>query len=159
MSPSLAGQSAKSFLKSGFSKAEVRLITGRQYGFANWRQLKIFLLTCIGNGQTPTLDFTRSPCLTYRGNADCDQTLEMHEQNPAMAKQDIYHPCCVGDIQAVSQFLVDNEPNKTGAFFGWEPLVYACYSRLNLPAKSTLEVAQVLLEHGSMLNAAFTATG
>ena len=35
----------------------------------------------------------------------------------------------------------------------WQPLLYACYSRLNLPCRSTIEVAKVLLERGADPNA------
>lgn len=37
----------------------------------------------------------------------------------------------------------------------WQPLMYACYSRLDLPGKSTLKVVKALLERGADPNAHF----
>ena len=47
--------------------------------------------------------------------------------------------------------------NAKGGALRWEPLLYACYSRMdgNLSKGSTLEVARLLLAHGADPNAGF----
>ncbi len=57
----------------------------------------------------------------------------------------------MGDVARVARFL-DADPslvNRRGGYFDWEPLLYACYSRLNLPGHSTLGVAGLLIERGA----------
>lgn len=43
--------------------------------------------------------------------------------------------------------------NLRGGYHDWEPLLYACYSRLDLSERSTLAVAELLLERGADSNA------
>jgi ankyrin repeat protein len=56
--------------------------------------------------------------------------------------------------------MLEEDPtllNKKAGPLGWEPLLYACYSRLDglVPPYSTLEVARLLLAHGADPNAGF----
>ncbi|MFK7820793.1 MAG: ankyrin repeat domain-containing protein, partial [Planctomycetaceae bacterium] len=67
----------------------------------------------------------------------------------------IWKACCVGDLETVKN-LIDADPtivNQSGGFFDWEPLMYACYSRLQVPGCSTLAVAEFLLDNGANANA------
>ena len=79
----------------------------------------------------------------------------MLSADPALAQHDIWSAACVGDAAMAGGFL-DAEPdlvNRRGGYQDWEPLLYACYSRLDLPQRSTLAVARLLLERGADPNA------
>lgn len=99
------------------------------------------------------LDFTRTACLNYLGANDesTEFAAERLKEDPAIGRRDIFHAACAGDVQAVADFL-EKDPalfSQRGGSFEWEPLLYACYSRIYLSGYSTLEVANLLLEHGA----------
>lgn len=104
--------------------------------------------------------FQQLACLNYSHSdspANWERARKMLEADPAIASADICSACCVGDVGVVKHFLDQDVSlaNQQGGHFDWQPLMYACYSRLNLPDKSTLEVARLLLERGADPNAFF----
>ena len=130
-----------------------------KYGFTSWRQLKIHLLTHGPEHPDDAPDnFLRHACLSYNdidNPSRVEKARMMLATEPSLAGGDIHHAAAVGDVAAVRQFL-DNDPdlkNQRGGWFGWEPILYACYSRLNLPQHSTFDVAKLLLERGANPNA------
>jgi hypothetical protein len=102
--------------------------------------------------------FLELACLTYYHDdspARREAARELLEANPDLAQQNIYTASCVGNSEAVRQMLdADSDlANRKGGPLDWEPLLYACYSRLNLAGQSTLDVARLLLERGADSNA------
>ncbi len=100
-------------------------------------------------------DFTQISVCSYQEGTDLEAARTMFADDSSLADRDIYHACCVGDVEAVRRFLREDAllVSQTGGHFKWEPLMYACYSRVNLPGHSTLDVARVLLDHGADPNA------
>ncbi len=81
------------------------------------------------------------------------------EENPELAECSIWCAAAVGDVGAAREFL-DNEPGLRelkGRPRNWEPLLYACYSRVKSQNEkhSTLEVGRLLLERGANPNAVY----
>lgn len=143
-------------LPSGaLSQANAQLVTARAYGFATWRQLEAFV-THPGAGP----DFLQLACLNYFDSdrpANRERARAMLDDDPALGTRDIWSAACVGDAQAVTNFL-DAEPalvDRRGGYFDWEPLLYACYSRVDPADGSTLAVARILIERGADPNACF----
>ena len=132
-----------------FSGRDAELVTARRYGFATWRQLEAFV-THSGPGS----DFQQLACLNYFDSdrpANRERARAMIDAEPALGTRDIWSAACVGDSRAVANFL-DADPalvEERGGYFDWEPLLYACYSRLSLEGRSTLAVARLLLERGA----------
>lgn len=144
------------------SLEDARSETAQKYGFLTWRQLEAFLIgTSPADKDHPenqTPDFLRLACLNYAHSdrpADWEQAREMLAADPDLRTRDIYSASCAGDVEAVRRFLQDDPEsvNRRGGYFDWEPLLYACYSRLNLPDASTLAVARLLIESGADPNA------
>ena len=135
--------------EKGVSTAEARQAVAREYGFAAWRQLEAYVTHPGDNA-----DFLLLSCLAYFTTdrlENIERARRMLEDDPALATRDVHTAACVGDVAAVARFL-DADPalvNCRGGYFDWEPLLYACYSRLNLPGHSTLAVAELLLERGA----------
>ena len=132
---------------------DARNIVAREHGFASWRQLAVFVAHPAG-----LADFLQLSCINYFTTdrpANYERARTMLADDATLANRDIWHAACVGDAAAVAGFLAaDTElVNRGGGYFDWPPLLYACYSRLNVPGMSTFAVAQRLLEHGADPNA------
>lgn len=129
--------------------AGARRAAATEYGFATWRQLEAYV-THPGDNS----DLLLLSCLAYFQTdrpENRDRARKMLEAEPGLASRDIWHAACVGDVASVARFL-DEEPalvNRRGGYFDWEPLLYACYSRLDLDGHSTLGVAGLLIERGA----------
>ena len=157
-----------------FSLTDAQLVTARAYGFASWARLKQHLTEVeplIWNAPPPPdpaepVDvFVRLACMTYS---------DWHESNPERARRmlvehsglvdsNIYAASAAGEVDAV-RALIDRDPalvSEKGGPLGWEPLLYACYSRLDAVdgGHSTVEVARLLLSRGADPNAGFLWSG
>lgn len=136
------------------SKEAARDQLAISYGFFSWRQLEVHVL--LQNQEFD--DFLYLSCLTYCPTDHPrlrERARTMLMEDHLLAEQDIHHAATVGDSVAVARFL-STDPhlvNQRGGFFDWEPLLYACYSRLNLPNMSTFDVAKLLLDRGADPNA------
>lgn len=131
------------------STGAAREAVAAEYGFGTWRQLEAYATHPGGNS-----DFLLLGCLTYFQTdrpENRERARRMLEEDPGLGTRDIWHAACVGDVAAVARFLAD-EPalvNRRGGYFDWEPLLYACYSRLDLDGHSALGVAGLLIERGA----------
>ncbi|MYA17820.1 MAG: ankyrin repeat domain-containing protein [Gammaproteobacteria bacterium] len=129
--------------------AEARHAVATAYGFGTWRQLEAYATHPGDNA-----DFLMLSCLVYFQTdrpENRDHARAMLAKDPALATRDVWSAACVGDVGAVARFL-DEDPtlvNRRGGYFDWEPLLYTCYSRLEVPGHSTLGVAGLLLERGA----------
>ncbi|MDA1141231.1 MAG: ankyrin repeat domain-containing protein [Planctomycetota bacterium] len=147
-------------LKPGQGAAieDPQLVIAREHGFASWRQLEVFLLTTAKaekeNPQKSQPNFQQLGCLNYcheDSPSNWERARTLLKGAPSLASQDIWSAATVGDAGAVKAFLDLDASllNKRGGYFDWEPLMYACYSRVNLPNSSTLDVARLLIERGA----------
>jgi len=160
-----------------FKLGDAQLVIARSYDFSSWSKLKNYVELLEDhsfvpppaaiNDSEPAADrFIRLACLDYTSDHTQrrERARELLAQNPTLAHESIYTAATVGNVAAVRQFLRDNNRRLTslrGGPHNWEPLLYACYSRLNssAPGHSTLEVARLLLKHGASPNAGFLWDG
>ena len=151
-----------------FSLADAQLVVARGYGFPSWAKLKHHLAV-IGpfvwnppaRSENPPLkdEVIRLACLNYDSDSRHNPaTLRgLLTANPEFDRSDVYVASALGEVAAVRAAL-DRSPalvNTRGGYFRWEPLLYACYSRVapTDPEHSTLEVARLLLQRGADPNA------
>jgi ankyrin repeat protein len=153
------------------------LVTARAYGFSSWPKLKKHLEvverfawnppagppTEVSGSRADT--FVRLACLDY-GDWHPSSAVKARRslvEHPDVARANIYAAATVGDVSATQSMLAADptRANAKGGPLGWEPLLYACYSRLNStdPDHSTLEVARLLLANGADANAGFLWRG
>ncbi|MET0620899.1 MAG: ankyrin repeat domain-containing protein [Thermoanaerobaculia bacterium] len=154
-----------------------QLVLARSYGFSSWPKLKRHVETIAPFRFDPTADvenapgsaadtFVRLACLDYGRwqRSDLPKAQAMVEAEPAICASSIFAASAAGDVPA-ARAMLDRQPELArarGGPFGWEPLLYACYSRLGDSARrstSTLEVARLLLERGADPNAGFLWQG
>src|SRR6266508_3927704 len=109
----------------------------------------------------PADRFVRLACLTYDDwrPSFAEEARRLLAQTPDLASANVHAAATAGDVETVRAF-VDRDPglvNARGGALGWEPILHACYSRLNVAdaGYSTLEAARVLLERGADPNAGF----
>jgi len=131
------------------SPAEAERAVALEFGFATWRQLTTYL-THPGE----FADLLQLACLSYfqtDRSTNQERARAMLDADPTLGTRDIWSAACVGDVAAVQRFLEANPAlvNQRGGHFDWEPLLYACYSRLDVPGNSTLAVAGLLIERGA----------
>lgn len=158
-----------------FSLTDAQLAIARRYGFASWPKLKAHLgaiapfawHTPAPQSVAAPLDdvFVRLACLVYGAwhRSNVAKAERLLRENPDLDSATIYTAAAAGNVDAV-RAAIDRDPAlinvKTGPF-KWQPLLYACYSRLDdaPPKRSSLEVARVLLERGADPNAGFMWNG
>jgi ankyrin repeat protein len=158
--------------------AVVQLAVARSYGFPTWAGLRGYLETVdrysrslvddVCGDEGGTVDqFLRLGCLNYRADGPdrWGAARQMLTEHPELAQASIYAAAVVGDVGYARSVLQGGqnprEASRPGGPYQWEPLLYACYSRLNsaAPGHSTLEVARLLLEAGADPNAGFLWEG
>lgn len=161
---------------AGFSRVDALLVVARRYGFSSWPQLlrhmeRISEYTRSPQGDDRNEDggingFLRRACLTY-GDDDVarrDQARAMLSADPGLASANIYTMATTGDTGAAARLLA-RDPSlarRSGGPHGWEPLLYAAYSRLDTDhadESTTLELAALLLAHGADPNAGYLSNG
>ncbi|MCY4656590.1 MAG: ankyrin repeat domain-containing protein [Gammaproteobacteria bacterium] len=134
----------------------IQNLVAQRYNFASWRQL----LNYTQRGKEKSDDFLRLACLQYHPGdhpSNWDRARELYRELPELIKESIYHASVIGDSEGVERFLKSDPDlvNQLGGSLDWPPLLYACYSRLNIQDNSTLDVARILLDHGADPNAYF----
>lgn len=151
--PGFSDVADETLFATPFTTADSELAVAREYGFATWRQLIVYVTHPAG-----LENFLQLSCINYFTTdrpANYERARAMLAADSSLGTRDIWHAACVGDDEAVRDFL-DADPtlvNRRGGYFDWQPILYACYSRLNLPEMSTLDVVQLLLGRGADRNA------
>jgi ankyrin repeat protein len=157
-----------------FTLADAQLVIARSYGFASWAKLKTHLTDISAfvwstppppDPRSPEDVFLRLACLVYgdwhRSNAD--RARRMLRDNPELGRVSVYTAASAGDVDTVRDMVSRNVSllNTKGGPLHWEPLLYACYSRITEldSGHSTLAVAELLLERGADPNAGFLWNG
>lgn len=148
--------------------AEAQRAIAKNYGFVSWPRLKAHIDAITPYSWDPLdkksdQEFFRQACLVYGDwhATRVPRARRMLAEHPELATADIYSASAIGNVDAVRAFLARDPSlaNRKGGPFHWEPLLYACYSRIDAPGYSTFDVARVLLEHGADPNAGFLWRG
>lgn len=154
-----------------FKLADAQLVLARSYMFTDWPHLQHHLEIISQFTWAPQPDpfpdphdeFIRLACLTYGPDhfSRRETAKKILTENPAVAHASIYAAATTGNLAPAREFLLRDPSlaNTRGGPHHWPPLLYACYSRINLPAHSTFEVARLLLQHGADPNAGFLWRG
>jgi ankyrin repeat protein len=157
-----------------FKLTQAQLVLARSYRFASWAKLVQALAVIEAHIFHPPDDsatssgpladvFVRHACLSYGWwNPElAKKAAAMLAADPELSHTTIYTAAAAGDLAAVRAQLAADPTlvNRRGGALGWEPLLYACYSRVEHPGFSTLEAARALLQAGADPNAGWLWRG
>ena len=151
----------QSLLKEAESQAnsiddlkDAQLSVAQKYGFLTWRQAEQYLELF----ERVPPNFEHLACLTYyySDNPSRQQAAEdLLKKTPDLEFTSIHTAAAAGNVRIVEEFL-DDDPlllDHRGGYFDWEPLLYACYSRVKIPDRSTSDVIDLLIDRGANVNA------
>jgi ankyrin repeat protein len=159
-----------------FPLSAAQLVTARQHGFTSWPALKHHLdmlerywwnpdQPAVEAGEEPADRLCRLACLWYQDDAP-DRRAKARAllaQHPGLSGAHIWAAATVGDLRAVRDLLAADPgfASRRGGPFGWCPLFYLAYSRLDpdIPAGAVLGIARLLLDAGADPNEGYLWRG
>ena len=138
--------------------ADIESVLAREYGFASWPRYKHFVESLLADRATRAATLTRAVC-----DNQLARGVALLEREPDLARFDFYTACTCAELSFVARAL-EAEPalaQRAGGANGWQPLVYACFSRFwrrdAARAPRLLEIARLLLERGADPNGHYWA--
>lgn len=172
--PSLASLEAEARALQGVTEADALSTVARRYGFTGWAALVRYLEVAAPLTVDPArvdvdgLDAADRFCalasLTYT-DADApprwESAAEILEAEPGLTDRHVWAAASAADVSALRRLLSDDPgaARARGGPFGWEPLLYLCYSRVGATESDTLAAARLLLDAGADANAGYLWRG
>ncbi|MEM9464472.1 MAG: ankyrin repeat domain-containing protein [Actinomycetota bacterium] len=164
-------------IPDGFKLADAQLTVARLYGHPTWDRLRDHLdlieehtrpdPASVDESAHATDRFVAMACVSYDGDHDpaerTSAALELLGRDPDLAAASTAALAVTGDHERLGD-LTAQDPSVINDPCGpnrWPPLLYCCYSRLDLDdeARSTLATAELLLDAGADPNAGFLWRG
>jgi hypothetical protein len=158
------GAPAGSAEPAAFPLAAAQLVVAREYGFASWPRLRRYLDVVAAYGwdsavasapaTDPAAELCRLACLTYTGDDGPHRwagARRLLAEQPGLTRASIWAASAAARPDDVRR-LLDRDPGLArarGGPFGWGPLCYLAYSRLDRPEPDVLDVARRLLAAGA----------
>lgn len=159
---------------ANFKLADAQLTVARLYGHPSWTKLRdhvalvdVHTRPDPADVETPDDDsrLISLACVTYNEGHDPRERIEaahaLFHRDPQLATTSLAALATVGNHSVVAEWIAA-DPTLVNAACGpnqWPPLLYCCYSRLDITDRSTITTAQVLLDAGADPNAGFLWRG
>lgn len=136
----------------------------REYGFASWPRLVRHVQAITGRRWTladRTTDsaadaFLDLACLTYQRDEsqNAGRAEELLAAQPSLSRTNTATAAVTADVAALREMLTDNTSaaREPVGPFGWTPLMYLAYGRLDTDVDDCLAAAQLLIEAGADAN-------
>jgi hypothetical protein len=153
-----------------FPLSGAQLVTARLHGFASWPRLKAVVEEVerwtaepdeIGTQDDPVDEILRLACLNY-GSDSPPQRIEAARrlmEHRSLTDESLHLAAAAGDPTAVRTCLgvKPGSVKEPGGPFGWEPLMYLCYSRMDdgRNGEGFVEAADLLLTAGADPNTGY----
>lgn len=161
--------------KDRFALHDAQLVVARRYGFSGWSALAQYLRAAAALSVDPARFDERAMsgpdrfcALAVLRYTDDDapprwaSAARMLSAEPGLADAHVWAAAAAGDPDALARHLTQCEDvNAAGGPFGWAPLLYLCYSRVDVhrTADQLLTAATLLLDAGADPNAGYLWRG
>jgi len=136
--------------------ADAQLVVARAYGFRSWPSWKQFVETRQLDRAQQADALVEAAC-----SNDVRRARVLLEADPGLARLTLFAACACGEVEAARR-LIERDPeavHRKAGPKGWEPLLYACFSRLIRAdprrAAGVESVVACLLEQGADPNASY----
>jgi hypothetical protein len=129
--------------------AQAQYAIATAHGFTSWPALKIYAETRAADAAARSALLVRSAC-----SSDVRTARILLAAEPGLARHDLATACVTGEAEDVSRRLAQDPAavNRTLPPSGWEPLLYACFSRFlrasQERSRGIIEVVRLLLAAG-----------
>lgn len=154
-----------------FKLADAQLVTARMHGFASWPRLREHIGTVERYSRSPhrapasdelSEEFLRLACLTYGADhpSRTRRAESLRTGRPRLSTANVFTMAATGSAEALDEALTRDPAlaRTQGGPFGWEPLLYLTYARLDAPGAYEA-AARLLLGAGADPNAGFLWDG
>ncbi len=150
-------------MNASFPLSAAQLVIARCYGFASWSKLRRHLDvvtprsfspdSATSSDKSPADRFLRVACLTYQDDspADREAAAALLAADPQLPSSSIAVAAACADAVQVRQFLATDPSSATAPSgpFGWSPLLYQAFARLDVGLDHTLDTARLLIGAGA----------
>lgn len=145
-----------------FGLSRAQLIIARRYGFSSWARLRrqvqaitarTWMFDDGTDGGSPSDEFVRLACLNYDRDDPTRprQAVEILRRHPELPGTQLVVAAVSADVPALSQHLA-GAPDAARASvgpFGWPPLMYVTYGRLDVEREAAVATVRLLLDAGA----------
>jgi ankyrin repeat protein len=130
--------------------AQAQYAIAAAHGFTSWPALKVYAETRAADASARAALLVSSAC-----SSDIRPARVLLAAEPTLARHDLATACVTGEADEVGRRLAQDPAavNRKLAPSGWEPLLYACFSRFLRAsedrARGIIEVVRILLAAGA----------
>jgi ankyrin repeat protein len=147
---------------AGFALAQAQTTIARRYGFASWARLRRHVeaigdRTWVYSDATdidePASIFLRLACLNFEndGVERRKRAEALRADHPDLLSMSVGAAAACADAERVGQHL-NRDPaaaRRPSGPYGWSPLMYAAYARVDAPRDAALTTVRLLLDAGA----------
>ena len=133
-----------------FALNDAQRVIAREYGFASWVKLKVFI-------ETRTIDAAEERLVEAALAGEAEIVRTILSERPALATRSAFTSATLGDrakVVAALQGHAEFAKSKGGPR-NWEPILYLCFGKCGAGDTDRAEAARALLENGADPNASW----
>ncbi len=136
--------------RTNFALTDAQRVLAREYGFASWAKLKLFV-------ESRTLDDAAAQLIEAALGGQKSRVAALLEEYPTLASRSVFTAAALGDESHVRK-MIERDAAQAAASGGprnWKPLLYVCFGRCGGDDAARAAIARLLLAHGANPNASW----
>jgi ankyrin repeat protein len=147
---------------SDFVLAEAQTAIARRYGFASWARLRrhveaigerTWVYSDTSDTDEPAAALLRLACLNFESDSieRRRQAATIRTEHPGVTSVSLGAAAACADVEEVRRHLVRDAAaaSRPSGPYGWSPLMYAAYARVDAPRDAAVTTVRLLLDAGA----------